>query len=712
MQLLALIVVLFAGVGAVAGFHTGDLLVWLLAATSALCAVTTWQSRQISSFLKIFAAIFAVETVIFGSLCLLDKVGLWPESLADYALPESLPLTVAMFAILVYAVSFIPVVRSMTKIADRYFETSDPTIARVWPFPAFGAMERRLAATMIVFLVLLNQAEVGIDIRLSFFSRDWFNAIQAKDEHTFWIQLFYVFIPWAFIYIAAVVTEYVIASTLVIRWRSWLNNFYVDRWLDNHTHYRMQLLGTTSDNPDQRISEDIYRFIDGGQASGYGIYTFTILLIAKLSSLVSYAIILWSLSANFTLPYYDIAVPGFLFWAALFYAGVGTFVTHLLGRSLTTLAFKQQRFEADYRFSLARLREYGEQIALLLGEEAEKATLKQRFSSVIGNYYQIVTTRKKLTAFTSSYGMVSQFIPYFLAAPFYFAGKITFGVMSQTASAFMSVNSALTFFINYYVSLAEFKSVLDRLTSFDAAIEKAQGLGTFRPRGSFPTEALPEAEIMTHLGLENLKLHLPDGSAIVENANLAFRPSEAALLTGPSGSGKSTLLRALSGIWPFGEGTIARPHHQHLMLLPQKPYMPIGTLRSAITYPADPLAFEEETVRETLRAVKLERLIDKLDVEDLWAQRLSGGEQQRLAIARALLAKPDWLFLDEATSAMDETLEATVYKTLVEKLPATTIVSIGHRSSLIHFHSRHIEMRGTQEGSFTLVEISAPKAAE
>jgi len=710
MHFLALIVALFAGVGAVVGFETGDMLVWLLVATTALCAVTTYLSRTISTFLKIFAAIFAVEAVIFGALCLLDKVGLWPASLADYALPESLALTVALFSILVYAVSFIPVVRSMTKIADRYFDTTDPTVARIWPFSAYGTLERRLAKAMIVFLVLINQAEVGIDIRLSFFNRDWFNAIQGKDEKAFWSLTLFVFLPWAFLYIFAVVTEYVVASSLVIRWRSWLNNFYVDRWLDNHTHYRMQLLGTTNDNPDQRISEDIYRFIDGGQASGYGIYTFTILLISKLSSLVSYAIILWSLSANFTLPHFNIAVPGFLFWAALVYAGIGTVVTHWLGHSLTTLAFKQQRYEADYRFALARLREYGEQIALLLGEAAEKATLKQRFAHVISNYYQIVSTRKKLTSFTASYGMVSQFIPYFLAAPFYFAGKITFGVMSQTASAFGSVNSALTFFINYYVSLAEFKSVLDRLTSFDAAIEKALALEPLRPQQGVSNE--PDTAIATHFGLENLKLHLPDGSPIVENATLALRRSEAALLTGPSGSGKSTLLRALSGIWPFGEGTIARPHQQHFMLLPQKPYLPMGTLRCAITYPADPLAYGEEEIRNALREVKLDHLADKLECDDPWSQRLSGGEQQRLAIARALLAKPDWLFLDEATSAMDEALEASIYKTLVEKLPETTIVSIGHRSSLIHFHSRHIEMRGTQEGSFTLVEIASTKAAE
>ena len=328
---------------------------------------------------------------------------------------------------------------------------------------------------MVVFLVVINQAQVGMQLRLSFFSRDWFNAIQNKDQATFWSQLFTVFIPWAFIYIASAILEFVVASTLIIRWRRWLTEDYVGRWLDRHTHYRMSL-GGGADNPDQRISEDVNRFINGGQ-EGYGIYTFSILLISNLSSLVSFAILLWVLSANFTLPYTTIAFPGFLFWVALIYAGIGTWITHLIGRSLVQLSFARQRYEADFRFSLARLREYAEQVALLKGENSEKHSLRERFAAIIGNYFQIVAVRKNLIGFTSSYGQLSPIIPYIVAAPFYFAGKITLGVMTQTARAFGSVNEALTFFVNYYVSLADFKAVLDRLTSFDASIEAAQAPG-------------------------------------------------------------------------------------------------------------------------------------------------------------------------------------------------------------------------------------------
>jgi len=705
MKLLAFLVAFFSAAAAVIGLQTGDALVGLLAVTGFLCAFTTYRSHAISSFLKIFIAIFGVETILFGSAYLLVPLGLWPPSLEDYALPESLPLTVALFAILVYALSFVPIVRSMTRIADRYFDTNDRTQARIWPFPRFGALERSVAVAMIVLLVVINQAQVGMSLRLSFFSRDWFNAIQNKDEATFWWQLLAVFFPWAFLYIASAVLEYVVTSTLIIRWRRWLTESYVSRWLDKHTHYRMSLTGTGADNPDQRISEDINRFIDGGQV-GYGIYSFSILLISNLSSLVSFAILLWGLSENFTLPYTQIAFPGFLFWVALIYAGIGTVVTHLVGRPLAGLSFTRQKYEADFRFSLARLREYSEQIALLSGAPTEQASLKARFASIIKNYFEIVSCRKKLTAFTASYGQVSSVIPYVVAAPFYFAGKITLGVMTQTARAFERVNEALNFFVTYYVSLAEFKAVLDRLSSFDAAIEKAEAMA------SLPRNTADSLRAKEHVHLDDVALHLPDERTIIRGANLTFPANEAALVTGPSGSGKSTLLRAVSGIWPFGDGTINLPDNAQVMLLPQKPYIPIGTLRAAVTYPAAPELYDEQEILDALAAVKLDNLLDKLDTEDLWSQSLSGGEQQRLAIARALLAKPDWLFLDEATAAMDEDMEALIYTVLSERLPGTTLVSIGHRASLAQFHRRHFDMHATATGIFTPVERAAAKAAE
>jgi vitamin B12/bleomycin/antimicrobial peptide transport system ATP-binding/permease protein len=699
MKTLAIIIAVFSLATATLAQRTGDSTLFLLTAASVICAITTYRSQAISSYLRIFVAIFGIELIIFGAAYLAAEMHLWPASLAEYKLPISLPLTVALFSTAVYCVSFIPVVRAMMRIADRYFNTAERTVARIWPFPSFAGKERSVATAMVVFLVLINQAEVGINIRLSFFSRDWFNAIQNRDAKAFWYQLFTVFMVWAFLYIFAAVVEFVVQSTLVIKWRRWLTAYYTDRWLDNHTHYRMSLAGAAADNPDQRISEDINRFIDGGQV-GYGIYSFSILLISNLTSLVSFAIILWLLSASFTLPYTNIAVPGFLCWIAIAYAGIGTLITHWIGRPLVRLSFIRQRYEADFRFSLARLREYSEQVALLSGENAEKLSLHQRFAAIVKNYFEIVSCRKKLTAFTASYGQISPFIPFIVSAPFYFAGKISLGIMTQTARAFGSVNDALTFFVTYYVYLAEYKSVLERLVSFDRAIERA---GTFELKPQHSGSA-------DDLTVGALTLRLPDGRAIIEDANLSLAAQEPTLFTGPSGSGKSTFFRAIAGIWPYGDGNIDLPPSARMMLLPQKPYLPIGTLRAALAYPESPDRYDDVTLRDVLVAANLSDLAGKLDVEDIWSQRLSGGEQQRLAVARALLAKPDWLFLDEATTAMDEPMEAEIYKTIRENLPGTTLVSIGHRSTVAQFHKRRLEMRDAGAGIFTPRDMAAQPA--
>ena len=725
MKLLAVLVFALAVIAGFFAQKAGDVSLTLLAVTTFLCAVTTYRARAISAFLKIFVAIFSVELVVFGGVYLTAALGLWPAGLEmqlpaslplrpmvagmigefeAMRLPESLPLTVAIFSILTYAVSYIPLMRKIMRIADRYFVAPDRSPTRVWPFPSFVATERRVATAMIVFLVLINQLQVAIHVRLNFFSRDWFNAIQAKDAPTFWFQLFAVFAPLAFAFVISRVVEYVVQSTLIIKWRRWLTEFYTGHWLDGHAHYRMALVGGGADNPDQRISEDINRFIDGGQTSDPGIYSFAITLISQLSSLVSFAIILWNISANFTLPYTTIALPGFLFWIALLYAGFGTIVTHLIGRRFVKLFFERQRREADFRFSLARLREYGEQVALLGGERAEKASLGRRFGAIVSNYFAIVAVGKVLTAFQSFYAQVSPFIPYVVAAPFYFAGKIELGIMQQTASAFSNVNSSLNFFVTYYTSLADFRSVLERLLSFDEAIERTRTL---------PADAAGPRHIEGHdgVGIDALTVHLPDGRTIVESDGLRLAAKESLLLTGPSGSGKSTFLRAISGIWPYGKGKIEIPSGARIMLLPQHPYIPIGTLRAAVTYPAMPDQFDDAEIREALRAAELSGLLDRLDVEDVWSQRLSGGEQQRLAVARALLAKPDWLFLDEATAAMDEDMEHTIYEILRTKLPDATLVSIGHRSTLLRLHSRHLVMTPTESGAYSPRELPK-KAAE
>ncbi len=703
MRPLSLAVAAFSALAFAVWFSTGHSAALLLAVFAAVCAVTTFLSQPISTFLRILVGIFATEVIVFGGGALLGASPWWPEALAAYTVPETLGMTVAFFAILVFAISHIPVVRTVARIADRYFEAEGDTTARIWPFPAFRAPERKLALWMIVFLIVLNQAQVGINVRLSFFGRDWFNAIQTKDEAAFWSLLYTVFLFWVTIYIASAIVEIVVQAMLTIRWRRYLTNHYVSNWLDGAAHYRISLKGGAADNPDQRIAEDVNRFIDGGQV-GSGVYSYSIILISTLSNLVSFSIILWGLSSDFKIPGTEIAVPGILFWVALIYSLIGTFITHLIGRALTRLSFLRQRYEADFRFSLARLREYSEQVALLKGETIERLGAMARFAKIYDNFVDLMRVRKKLTAFTAFYGQISPFIPYIVAAPFYFSGKIALGVLTQTAGAFGRVEAALNFFVTYYSSLAEFRAVLDRLSGFDQSIARAQALQKEKP---LVFSGPPQGA----LGISGLSLSLPDGRALLAPSSITLAPREAVLLNGPSGSGKSTLFRAISGIWPLGDGRVEIPAGAKIMLLPQKPYIPIGSLRDAVTYPSAAADYSDESIRAALQNALLGGLAARLDEEDNWQQRLSGGEQQRLAVARAFLAKPDWLFLDEATASLDEASEAAIYKSLAGHLPEATIVSIGHRSTLAAFHKRRLEMTASADGAFTLAENKTAAAA-
>lgn len=701
MRLLSFAVGAFAVATFLVGLRAPGTMVFLLSGAALACAVTTLLSSRLSAFLKIFEATFACETIVFGMAFLVDHLGLWPKAYENYTLPDSLPFAVALFGVFIYAVSFIPVIRKMIGIADPYFLSATPTTARIWPFSPFIVAQNRLAAASLVFLIVINQVEVALDVRLSYFRADFTNALKNLDEPEFWRQMFLVFLPVVVILVAAYTVEYVVTSTFVIRWRRWLTTSYTGRWMSQGTHYKMLLAGSPTDNPDQRISQDIYAFIDGGGA-GTGIYGYSITALQNLTTLVSYAIVLWSLSTGFTLPGLAIVIPGVLFWVALAYTGAGTLLTHWIGRSLVALYFAQQRFEANFRFGLARAREYSEQIALLHGEESETRAANGRFGDIFDNYMRIVTVRKRITAFTRFYLQASVFIPYVVAAPFYFAGKLSLGALNQVGAAFNSVNESMNFFVTYYVGLADFRATLDRLTSFDDAIARAQALNSRSPRIEFPSSQTEDRRI------ESLSLTLPDGRPLVRAENLTLAAHEPTLLVGPSGSGKSTLFRAIAGIWPFGEGRIAEPKAE-LMLLPQRPYIPIGSLRAALAYPAPVEKFAEAAMRDALAAAGLTPLADHLDETDNWQMRLSGGEQQRLAIARALLAAPDWLFLDEATSALDETSEADIYRAIAQKLPRTTLVSIGHNATLSAFHKRRIAMQPQKDGP---AEIEAGAAAQ
>lgn len=635
----------------------------------------------VGAFLNFFVVFYGIGYVglmsilILGGLLKLGWVG---------QIPPLTAFTSAAFGLLAILLARLPVTRGVFKIADPYFETEDKGTLTFWPLKVFTAKERWIACGLLGTVILINLAQVGITVRLNQWNREFYDAIQNKNEPEFWRQLAQIWVPIVAVFILSNIIELVLVSVFKIRWREWMTNRLTARWLDGSTHYRLNFNGGI-DNPDQRISEDVRKYVETS-------YALTIQMISQISSLVSFSVILWGLSANLPLPGTDIAIPGMLFWIALIYAGIGTFIAHMIGRRLIPLNFAQEKYEANFRYMLARLREYNEPVALLKGEPVEKAGLGKRFVPVARNYLDIIGVQKWLGAFTSFYGMANSVIPILITAPFYFAGKLTLGVMMQTASAFGRVDAALAFFIDRYSTLADYKAVVDRITGFEQTIDAVNAARTDTRILSTNGDA--------NLHIPSLALTLPNGQPMLSAQNLTLRAGERTLLTGPSGSGKSTLFRAIAGIWPFGEGRIEKPNTGEIMLLPQRPYIPIGPLRSAVTYPATEGAFSDADIRAAFEKVHLSHLVERLDEETNWSQILSGGEQQRLAVARAILARPGWLFLDEATSALDEGLEASIYAAIRTALPATTIVSIGHRSSLIAIHDRRIDLKKDQNGLF------------
>lgn len=560
------------------------------------------------------------------------------------------------------------------KSLDRKFLKSAWNLARAYWY----SEEKWQARGLLSVIIGLNLGHVYILVLLNDWNNRFYNALQNLDKTAFFNSLS-EFGLLAAAYILVAVYQIYLRQMLEIKWRRWMTNHYVKEWLKDRAYYRLQILDTGTDNPDQRISEDLRMFAAYTLRLSLG-------LLRSVVTLVSFIAILWRLSGELTVPVgsWQVVIPGYLVWAAVGYALVGTWLTVKIGRPLVGLNFNQQRYEADFRFSLVRLRENSESVAFYGGEGQERQHFLDRFRLVFGNFRQLMTQQKKLTWFTSGYFQIAIIFPYIMAGPRYFAGQIQLGGLMQIASAFGRVQEALSFIVDTYPELAEWRAVVNRLLGFVNHMNEVRDL----PVGGIEVKRSDTAEFQA----TNLMVNLPNGSPLLRSIAITIAPGDSLLVTGPSGCGKSTLLRSFAGLWPFGSGLINIPDGKKIMFVPQRPYMPLGSLRDALLYPNEAATVNDATVRSVMAQCRLEDFICQLDRIDNWSQILSLGEQQRIAFARMLLTRPDWLFLDEATSALDEPTERLLYRMLREQLPTTAIISIGHRNTLHSFHTKKLNL--------------------
>lgn len=556
-------------------------------------------------------------------------------------------------------------------------------IAESWALiaPFWRSEERWRARLLLAVVILLNLALVGMTVLLTYWQRAFYNTLESKDWDGFIALLFTWhrteaegllpgFVLVAVLYILIAVYQLYLRQALQMRWRRWLTEVYLSQWLADRAYYRMALTDPGMDNPDQRIADDARLFVEDTLSLGIG-------LLNSIVTLGSFIFVLWSLSGTVTV--LGVEIPGYMVWVALIYALLGTWLAHLIGRPLIALNFSLQRLEADFRYALVRLRENTEGVALYGGEADEKRGLTQRFTKLMVNWWDIMRATKRLTFFTAGYGQVASIFPIVVAAPAYFAGRLPLGGLIQTSSAFGQVQGSLSWFVDNYGKLTEWRATVQRLSGFTKAV------ATARASATGPVAQPGEAGRLT---LHDMTLSLPDGRVLMADAALQVAAGDAVLINGPSGSGKSTLFRAMAGIWPFGTGKIALPKDARILFLPQRPYLPLGSLKRAICYPENEAEFSNAAVLTALGEAGLGHLAPRLAESDSWTQRLSGGEQQRLSFARAFLLRPDWLFLDEATASLDPEAEDDLHARLKSLLPKVTIVSIAHRPAVAEFHDR------------------------
>ena len=570
-------------------------------------------------------------------------------------------------------------------------------LRQVWHLsaPYFStSAEKWKARGLLAAIVALNLGAVYMLVLLNEWNRVFFDALQNKNQDVFLAQLGR-FTWLAMVFIVIAVYRFYLTQLLQVRWRAWMTRDLMHRWLSGHAFYRMELARyagapepTTTeaglphpgqrvpDNPDQRLQEDVNLFTSQtiGLSMGF---------LNAVVTLVSFVGVLWALSGSFSFNFNGstTTIPGFMVWMAVLYCTVGSVLTHYIGRPLIGLNFEQQKREADYRHHLVRVREYSESIALDQGETVEERNLDTRFSAVLANYLRLIAKQKQLVGFTNLFGQAAAVFPFIIAAPRFFSGAIQLGELMQIGNAFDRVQGGLSWFVDNYDSLAAWRATTERLTSFEAALSKQNQAPALegQARAAINSEAIEIAD---------LTLQLPTGATLLQGATARVAPGEHTLLQGPSGSGKSTLLRALAGIWPWARGRTGLP--EGAMFIPQRPYFPDGPLRDALAYPEPAATYSDEQLKTALQDALLPALAERLGERDNWTQKLSGGEQQRLAIARVLLKQPAWVLADEATSALDLEAENTVYQRLqaLTERGGGALLSIAHRPSVAAFHLR------------------------
>ncbi len=582
---------------------------------------------------------------------------------------------------------------------------------KVWvlSLPYFQSEDKWKARAMLALIVALNLGTVYMSVLVNEWNRVFYDALQAKDEAVFWKEVWH-FTYLAFTFVVLAVYKFYMTQLLEVRWRSWMTTDTLRRWMAHKAFYTIELMrfnqasdkegAITSDNPDQRIQEDINLFTTYTVSLSMG-------LLNSVVTLLSFIGVLWGLSGmtSFSLGGTTYEIAGFMVWAALIYSVAGSVIAHFIGKPQVKLNFLQQRYEADFRHHLVRVREHSEAIALDNGEKVEGKALDVRFGALLANYLKLLKAQKRLIWFQSGYGQSAIIFPLLLAAPQYFKGTIQIGQFMQIGSAFGYVQGALSWLVDNYPTLAIWKATTDRLTSFEASLAtvEAQVFNRNTPLAQSNIAGAATENIVdaNSLQLQNIALALPGGAQLATHVNLQARSGDTIIVSGPSGSGKSTLFRAIAGIWPFtnmgsggnaGEsGRIVLPEgfEHSAMFIPQRPYFPNTMLRNALAYPDDAANYSDEALCSALRDALLPQLQTRLDEEDAWDQKLSGGEQQRLALARVFLKKPRWVFADEATSALDEVAEKTIYERLLAqvKLAKGTLVSIAHRPAVAEHHA-------------------------